>query len=426
MSIEVTVGSGCNLACGYCYEHSERDAGNFGTPRIVDFDAMTKALEAEGVGRDNSAFPGTKTGFTLHGGEPLLMPIDDIQRILEWAAQKQVPVHVQTNGSLITDSHLALFKKHKTTVGFSLDGPEELNDSRWAGSVEKTRLMTAKSFAALKACQEQGVRHHVICTLHKLNAVGPALDRLCQWFVELDAAGTVAARLHTMEVDNKLAESWILTVEEQCLAYEKLGTLQLKNLTFDLFRDHERLLKADDQHHVTCVYHNCDPFTTDAVRSVTTSGARQNCARTYKSGVPMLKADVEGHERQLALYYTPQEFGGCSGCRFFIACKGHCPGEGMDGDWRNRSASCASLKVLFATAEKRLIEKGIVPITMQSEKLADITAKMIASWALGRGTTISTTLSSKQPAQTSDGNVPHGDAPHGDAPHGDHTDTNAS
>src|SRR5687768_9324520 len=105
MSIEVTVGSGCNLSCGYCYEHSERDAGNFGTAKIVDFDALTKALEAEGVGKDNSASPGKKTGFSLHGGEPLLMPIDDIRRLLEWATQKEVPVHVQTNGSLITEAH---------------------------------------------------------------------------------------------------------------------------------------------------------------------------------------------------------------------------------------------------------------------------------------------------------------------------------
>jgi uncharacterized protein len=414
MSIEVTVGSGCNLACGYCYEHNERDAGNFGSAKIQDFDAMTKALLAEGVGRPNGT--GGVTGFCLHGGEPLLMPIDDLVRVFKWAATIKAPVSVQTNGSLITEKHLVLFKQFNISVGFSLDGPEELNDSRWAGSVEKTRLMTERSFWALRECQERKLRHHVICTLHKLNAVGPNLDRLAQWFVELDAKGTRSARLHTMEVDNPLAEGWVLTIEEQIAAFKKLGSLRLKTLTFDLFKDHELLLKGADAKDVTCVYHNCDPMTTDAVRSITTSGNRQNCARTYKAGVPMLKSEMPGYERQLALYYTPQEFGGCSGCRFFIACKGHCPGEGLDGDWRNRSASCESLKVLFGLAEQRLIEQGIVPITMQPVKLAQLTSSMLDRWSSGQPTTIA---GASNPQNT---DIDHGDAPHGDAPHGDHTD----
>jgi uncharacterized protein len=420
MSIEVTVGAGCNLSCGYCYEHNERDAGNFGAARIVDFEALTKALEAEGVGRPNpAAGPNAKTGFSLHGGEPMLMPLDDIERIAKWAQSKGAPMSVQTNGSLITPAYVALFEKYRVHVGFSLDGPAHLNDSRWAGSVDKTRVMTGKSFAALALCQSAGLPHSVIVTLHRGNATGDALATLCDWFKELDAKGTRSVRLHTMEVDNPLAASWVLTVDEQIAAFKAIAALNLQRLSFDLFRDHENLLQALDDRGVTCVYHNCDPMTTDAVRSVTTSGVRQNCARTYKAGVPMMKGDTPGHERQLALYYTPQEHGGCAGCRFFIACKGHCPGEGLDGDWRNRSASCETLKVLFGMAEQRLIERGVVPITLQSTKLAALTEVMIATWGAGKPVTIQRAASGKaMPAA----DVPHGDAPHGDAPHGDHTD----
>jgi uncharacterized protein len=419
MSIEVTVGSKCNLACGYCYEHNERDAGNFGTPALVDFDATVKALELEGVGRPNPAHgPKALTGFTLHGGEPLLMPIADIRRLAEWARQKGVPFGVQTNGSLITDAHLDLFKEFRVSIGFSLDGPADMNDTRWAGSVDKTRLMTQKSFAALEACQARKLPHSVIVTLHRLNAVGDKLDRLCQWFRELDAQGTRSVRLHTLEVDNSDAAAWVLTLDEQLAAYRAIGALNLPRLTFDLFRDHERLLQGLDDQNVTCVYHNCDPMTTDAVRSITTSGTRQNCARTYKAGVPMLKAEIAGHERQLALYYTPQEHGGCSGCRFFVACKGHCPGEGLDGDWRNRSASCDTLKALFGMAEQRLIEKGIVPITLQPQKLAALTNTMMAQWSNGQPVTIARALNHS----VNGGDQEHGDAPHGDIEHGDHTD----
>ena len=78
-----------------------------------------------------------------------------------------------------------------------------------------------------------------------------------------------------------------------------------------------------------CVWNFCDPYTTPAVRGVDGQGTRGNCGRTNKDGVPYEKSAVAGHERQLALYLTPQEHGGCAECRFFVPCGGgSCPGEG--------------------------------------------------------------------------------------------------
>ena len=109
----------------------------------------------------------------------------------------------------------------------------------------------------------------------------------------------------------------------------------LTRLRFDVFSDMRRLLRGQDES-VTCVWAACDPYTTRAVRGIGGNGQRSNCGRTYKEGIEFAEAVTEGFERYLALYQTPQAVGGCQGCRFFLMCKGECPGTAIDHDWRNR------------------------------------------------------------------------------------------
>src|SRR5690349_4734758 len=100
MTIELNpVGVTCNLSCPYCYEHPIRDAGN-AMGRTYDMEAMKRGLEAEGG------------DFTVFGGEPLLMRFEDLEEIFRWGFEKYGKNCIQTNGALITDAHIALFKKY--------------------------------------------------------------------------------------------------------------------------------------------------------------------------------------------------------------------------------------------------------------------------------------------------------------------------
>src|SRR5207247_7363385 len=132
--------------------------------------------------------------------------------------------------------------------------------------------------------------------------------------------------------------SYALTPHESLAAFREIAALEptLVRLRFVEFRDMKQLLRGRDNH-TSCVWNACDPYTTRAVRGVEGTGQSSNCGRTNKDGIDFVKAPVEGFERYLALYHTPQEHGGCSGCRFFIMCKGQCPGTAIDGDWRNRT-----------------------------------------------------------------------------------------
>jgi uncharacterized protein len=142
------------------------------------------------------------------------------------------------------------------------------------------------------------------------------------------------------------------------------------------------MLLGQDQS-TTCVWNACDPYTTRAVQGIEGHGQRSNCGRTNKDGIDFVKADREGFERSLALYHAPQEAGGCQDCRFFVMCKGQCPGGAIDGDWRNRSSKCALWMALFERFEAELIAEGQAPISLGPYR-ARLEAFALREWAAGR------------------------------------------
>jgi len=314
---------------------------------------MKRGLEREGG------------AFTLFGGEPLLMKFDDLADILQWGYQRFGSTSVQTNGALITPAHVELFARYHTSIGLSVDGPDELNDARWAGTLEKTREATAASHAALGLLLAAGNVPSLIVTLHRGNASAERLPRLLTWLRVLDAHGITHVRLHALEIDHAdVREQLALSDDENVTAFLACYHLQreLRAMRFDVFTDIAQLLLTGSGG--SCVWNACDPLTTAAVRNVNGLGHRSNCARATKDGIEWVKSAGHGVERYRALYETPYEDGGCCGCRFFYACKGQCPGTAIDGDWRNRSEQCRMWFRLFETLEDELVKLGQTPLTL--------------------------------------------------------------
>jgi uncharacterized protein len=416
MSVELQpLGVQCNLKCSYCYQNPMRDAGNEAGPGY-DLDAMMAAAVAEGAGRSNGR--GGATGVTLFGGEPLLLPIAEVRQLFEKARAIGAPIGIQTNGTLITDAHVALFKEFSVGVGVSMDGPDELNDTRWNGNLESTRALTARSQTALERLLDEGMNPSLIVTLTVVNAgTSERVDRLVAWLTTFAARGLRWANLHHLEVDGPLVrEHQALSQEQLVAALRRIAETRPSELHIVPLDAYRRLLLGDDEQD-NCVWHACDPYTTSAVRAIDGQGVRGNCGRTNKDGVTWVKADTAGHERQLALYFTPREHGGCAGCRFFFACKGECPGTAQQGDWRNRTEHCATIEAMLEGTEAALLREGREPLSL-SLRRPQVEATLLQAWAAGRNMTIASALR-VGPA----GQVPHGDIPHGDAPHGDHQDS---
>jgi uncharacterized protein len=387
MGVELRpLGVNCNIACKYCYQQPQRDAGNL--TKAYDLEAMKAAVLSEGG------------PFTLFGGEALLVPLDDLEELWAWGLEKFGQNSVQTNGTLITDEHIRLFKQYKVHVGISIDGPGELNDIRWVVNLERTRAATARTENAIARLVEEGIPPSLIVTLHRQNATADKLPQMHEWMRSLDQMGIKSVRLHLLEVESELIRhQYVLSTVENIQALLSFAELEktLNHLRFDISQEMEALLLGNDEM-ASCVWRACDPYTTAAVRGVEGKGQRSNCGRTNKDGIDFTKAQTPGYERYIALYQTPQEYGGCKGCRFFLMCKGQCPGTAIDGDWRNRTEHCDVWKSLFRQLEDRLLDQGHFPISTQPNRVY-LERAMLNAWASGSNPSMQQTLQTMRAAQ---------------------------
>ena len=215
MGVEVRpLGVRCNLGCEYCYQNPQRDAGNQGSK--YDLDLMKQAIARQGQ------------PFALFGGEPLMVPERDLEDLFAWGYNRYGRSSIQTNGTLINDEHIRMFRAYAVNVGVSMDGPGELNDARWHGSLERTRSATGKTEAAIeRLCREQIVPSLII-TLHCGNATAEKLPRMVAWIRQLEGLGVRSVRLHLLESETpQLRAKYALSDEENIAALLTFATLGL-------------------------------------------------------------------------------------------------------------------------------------------------------------------------------------------------------
>jgi len=376
MTVELRpLGIRCNLGCRYCYQNPQREAGNFG--KRYSLEAMKEAILKEGG------------PFALFGGEPLLLPRKELEDLWSWGYEKFKSNSIQTNGILIDDEHIRLFRKYRVRVGISIDGPGELNDLRWKKTVELTRKNTAKTEASIMKLCSEGMPPSLIVTLHRANAVEEKLSVLSRWFQELDKAGIKMVRLHLLEVEDGMErENFALSDAENIRALLYFAKLEksLKFLRFDVFQEIQNLLSGRDKN-ASCVWRACDPYTTSAVQGIEGHGQKSKCGRTNKEGIDFEKADMPNYLRYLTLFQMPIEFGGCQGCRFFLFCKGNCPGTAVNGDWRYRTEQCGIWKSLFEHVELNMRIAGDKPLSLSPE-LAELETRMFKHWSGGQNPTL--------------------------------------
>jgi len=374
MAVQITpVGVSCNLSCTYCYQNTLRDAGNFGGGKL-NWDKLKNILDEQ------------EDEVSLFGGEVLLTPKKDLEKLLSYSYERFGSSSIQTNGTLIDDEHIDMFHKYNTSLGFSFDGWGKLNDLRWAGTLEETRKNTEKTLSNLEKLIHENISVSVILTLHNINVgTEERYESFKNMLVWLDNLGVDSIRLHDLEVDNDLtARKHVLPIEKQKDIFLDLAEFskEISSLQVDIFDDIRNLLLGTDQN-VTCVWGACDPYVTEAVTAIGPEGSKKSCEMANKEGVGWEKSDETGFERYVALYQTPQEYGGCKGCPFFSMCKGQCPGRGIDGDWRNKSDSCELWKSLFNHFEEVLVnEEKIIPLSLNPAR-ATIEKNMVEAWKKG-------------------------------------------
>jgi len=164
----ITTTEQCNMACKYCYagssksilQNSEKLNNNFKLriPLLLDFIDQV-------ISYNNCK----TTKIIFHGGEPLLVDPRNYKSIFTYIRDEKYPIeiNIQTNGTLINDDYIDLFKEFNIKIGISLDGPGSVND--------RTRIFKSGngSFSAifqnLKKLRAKGLDFGCLLTLSRSN-----------------------------------------------------------------------------------------------------------------------------------------------------------------------------------------------------------------------------------------------------------------
>ena len=101
----------CNFNCSYCYDRFDRSK-NF---HIMPMEECIKVLKM--AYNENP-----RMEIIWHGGEPLLLGKNYLDTVMSTFPKNSFFWSIQTNGSLIDDEWVEIFKKHNVHVGISWDG----------------------------------------------------------------------------------------------------------------------------------------------------------------------------------------------------------------------------------------------------------------------------------------------------------------
>lgn len=130
----------CNLNCTYCYD----------TPNRKPLDAPGNKMSLETIRKIIDVFKDSGIqSWIWHGGEPLTMGVEFLTQAnaLLKRAYPQVRIGMQSNGTLITDEVIAMFKNDKFSTGISFDGlNNDLTRKSTARVMESFNLLEANGF----------------------------------------------------------------------------------------------------------------------------------------------------------------------------------------------------------------------------------------------------------------------------------------
>ena len=119
------VGSVCNIACSYCYYLDK--VRLYDEQSVMPLELLEKVI-AEYIGiNDNEQIV-----FDWHGGEPLLLGLGYLKKIIEfqnkYRGNKHIYNTIQTNATLINSDFATFFRDNNFLVGVSIDGPQYVHD----------------------------------------------------------------------------------------------------------------------------------------------------------------------------------------------------------------------------------------------------------------------------------------------------------
>jgi uncharacterized protein len=220
------VGSNCNMRCTYCYEHD--------TPTWAE-----KWLAPAEVSAFIRTVPANEElRFLLHGGEPLLYPKQEMARLLDVIAAEggdRAKIFIQTNGTLIDDEWIDLFRRHDPDFVFSLSIDSlQHNGHRQLGRANLENLLTKK----LELLRSRGATVGVVSVISRKNEASflPFMEQLADLGVRFLTLSKLRGNRHAQIESNTslLSEREFVSFLERVL-HHWIGTRLYERLQVQPF-----------------------------------------------------------------------------------------------------------------------------------------------------------------------------------------------
>lgn len=162
----------CNMRCKYCFYEDESEHRIMKSMGMMTLETansiITRVFE---TAKKNDVIT-----FAFQGGEPTLVGKDFFKKFIELVKENNkhnIYIHyaIQTNGLLIDDEWINLFKENKFLVGISIDGDKNTHDLHRIDADKKGTW--SKVTKAVTNLLNAGVDVNVLCVVTKLCARSP-------------------------------------------------------------------------------------------------------------------------------------------------------------------------------------------------------------------------------------------------------------
>lgn len=326
----------CNRSCTYCYERETKDLIKSNVP--IDLDAVERTVRML-----KEQMPTNQ--ITLHGGECLLLGHDNVERLLKLMVEYEGQSSVVTNGTLIDDDYVDLFKKYNTSLSISCDGPGKMNGLR--ANVDDTREL----MDTIESLTDDGIIVRMMTMLHKFNEDRPS--ELLNWIAGLADIGVNSGRVNAIMGPYAPQSRSYYEVTRGLLPLCVLNPKMVWNPV-------SGILQAMINGFTTeCSYLPCDPYNTTGAHTVLGDGTLTCCMLSQAMGLHASRDDQLVYGREYKLMTTPKKDGGCQGCKYWTLCYGGCSSSNFD--WRVKDAMCDGKFLLYRYIEEYLYQMEIEP-----------------------------------------------------------------
>jgi uncharacterized protein len=163
----------CDLACDHCYVYEHADQSWRRKDRVIAQETVRVA--ATRIAEHAAAWQVPSVSVIVHGGEPLLLTVEQLRAVLGQLRTTIAPVTrlnlvMQTNGVRLTEAVCEVLLEFGVRVGVSLDGDRAANDRhrRFANGTS-SYAQVRRALALLRQPAYRSLYGGILCTIDVRN-----------------------------------------------------------------------------------------------------------------------------------------------------------------------------------------------------------------------------------------------------------------